>query len=166
MEPEEPGTTVQARTTFRERRAASVWTRIHPIFAIGQLLVFVVSLVLLALYFAHVVPFSAVHVSVLVKVAFMTLAVVTGSLWERDVYGQWWFAPQFLVEDVMTANVFLLHVAYLAMYYLFPAKMATTLALLVVAYSVYALNVGQYIVSHLRTRKALQEPLGLEDIAA
>jgi len=48
--------------------------------------VFLFSLVLLVLYFLHVVPFAEVHLSVLIKIVFMIGAVVTGSLWEHDVY--------------------------------------------------------------------------------
>lgn len=137
-----------------ERRSASIWTKVHPIFALGQLGVFIVSVAMVGLYFLHVVPLSAVNDSVLVKFAFMVLAIVTGSLWEHDVYGYWWFAPQFLVEDVMTANVLLLHVGYLATYYLLPAHLGVILALLGLAYAVYGLNVGQYILSHLRMQRS------------
>ena len=56
-------------TTVQERRDASIWTRIHPIFAIGQLGVFVVSVALLALNAVHLVPFTAVYLSVLLKIA-------------------------------------------------------------------------------------------------
>jgi 3-vinyl bacteriochlorophyllide hydratase len=90
-----------------------------------------------------------VHLSVLTKIAFMIGAVITGSLWEHDVYGRWWFAHEFFVEDVMTANVFALHVAYLISYYAFPQHMTATLTLLGIAYAVYGLNVAQYIASHM-----------------
>jgi 3-vinyl bacteriochlorophyllide hydratase len=163
---EDLGTNLQSRKTVRERREASVWTKIHPIFALGQLLIFCVSLTLLGLYFLHVVPFSIVHVSVLVKMAFMAGAIVTGSLWERDVYGRWWFALQFIIEDVMTANVFLLHIAYVTVYYLAPERTDLILSLLGVAYAVYGLNVAQYIVSHLRTQRMASQSADLEEIAA
>ena len=145
---------MQSPEAIQDRRNASTWTLIHPIFAIGQLGVFLVSLVLLALYFAHDVSFRAVHASVLIKIAFMIGAVVTGSLWEHDVYGKWWFAHEFFIEDVMTANVFLLHIGYLITIYAFPGSMRASLAMLGVAYLAYGLNVGQYILSHLRFRQS------------
>ncbi len=144
---------VQSTDSVRKRRERSVWTKIHPIFAIGQLGVFLVSVTLLALYFLHVVPYEAVHISVLVKIALMLGAVITGSLWEHDVYGKWWFAHEFLIEDVMTANVFALHIGYLLMYYLAPDNTRAIFAMLGVAYGVYALNVAQYIHSHVNTMK-------------
>jgi 3-vinyl bacteriochlorophyllide hydratase len=144
---------VQSLNAIRDRRDASIWTSIHPVFAIGQLGVFVVSLVLVALYALHVVAFSAVHLSVLIKIAFMVGAVITGSLWERDVYGKWWFAHEFFIEDVMTLNVFLLHVGYLVAVYGWPDNSRAYLAMLGIAYFVYGLNVCQYIASHMRSRK-------------
>lgn len=140
---------MQSLDSVLKRRAASRWTRIHPIFAIGQLGVFIVSLAMIALYALHLVPFAMVQLSVLTKIVFMIGAVITGSLWEHDVYGRWWFAHEFFVEDVMTANVFALHVAYLIAYYGFPTNTPAILSLLGIAYAVYGLNVAQYIASHM-----------------
>jgi 3-vinyl bacteriochlorophyllide hydratase len=135
-------------TSVQERRDASVWTRIHPIFAIGQLGVFLVSVALLGLYAAHLVPFAAVYLSVLVKIVLMVGAIVTGSLWEHDVFGEWWFAEEFFVEDVMTVNVFLLHVAVVVMFFTLPGRLDAVAGLLLFAYLIYAINVAQYITQH------------------
>jgi 3-vinyl bacteriochlorophyllide hydratase len=140
-------------TTIEARRRASVWTRIHPLFAIGQLGVFLVSVVLLVMYFFHAVSFNSLFLSVLIKIAFMLGAIVTGSLWEHDVFGAWWFAHDFFIEDVMTFNVFLLHAVFLVVAFAWPSKMPLVLATLVLAYGAYALNVGQYVVQHARMRK-------------
>jgi 3-vinyl bacteriochlorophyllide hydratase len=148
---------VQSLEAVRKRREASVWTKIHPIFAIGQLAVFLVSVTLLILYFFHIVSFETVHVSVLTKIALMIGAVVTGSLWEHDVYGKWWFAYEFLIEDVMTANVFLLHIGYLLVYYFWPENTRAVFAMLFVAYAVYATNVAQYIHSHVNAQREKAE---------
>ena len=131
-----------------ERREASTWTRIHPAFAIGQLGAFAVSVVFLVLFFFHLTSFATLYLSVLVKIAFMIGAVITGSLWEHDMFGKWWFAHEFFVEDVMTMNVFLLHVAFLVTVYVWPSHMPAILSVLLVAYGAYALNVVQYIVAH------------------
>ncbi len=156
---------MQSTQTIRTRREASRWTQIHPIFAIGQLGVFLVSAILLVLYFAHLVPFADVHLSVLVKVLLMAGAIVTGALWEHDVFDRWWFAQEFFIEDVMTANVFALHVGYLVTFYAWPNNPRLYLAMLCLAYLVYGLNVAQYIVSHVSTRKreeiAMQRQAGI-----
>ena len=70
---------LQSVSQIDERRRSSKWTRIHPIFAIGQLLVFLVSALLLVLYYNGRVSFHAVHISVLIKVAFMAGGVITGA---------------------------------------------------------------------------------------
>ncbi len=57
---------LQSLKVVRERRAASIWTRIHPLFAIAQLMVFLVSVTLLVLHLFGIVAFGVVHVSVLV----------------------------------------------------------------------------------------------------
>jgi 3-vinyl bacteriochlorophyllide hydratase len=140
--------------TIQERREASLWTRVHPIFAIGQLGVFLVSVGLLVLYALHMMPFTTVYLSVLLKIACMVGAIVTGSLWEHDVFGPWWFADEFFIEDVMTVNVFLLHIGVIVAYFVQPTDMRLVLALLVFAYIVYGLNVAQYIVQHMRSEAA------------
>ncbi|MBD5605291.1 MAG: hypothetical protein IAI48_09400 [Candidatus Eremiobacteraeota bacterium] len=142
------------RTSVVERRKASIWTTIHPLFAIGQLLVFFVSVGLFVAYLRGAVPFQFVHVSVLVKIALMVGAVITGSLWERDVFGYWWFAPEFLFEDVMTLIVFITQMTYLAMVFTHPQLMGVILGVLIFAYTVYIANVAQYI--H-RTQTAKKE---------
>jgi 3-vinyl bacteriochlorophyllide hydratase len=143
---------------IRERREASIWTKIHPVFAIGQLGVFAVSAVLLIMYFFHLTTFSTVFLSVLIKIVFMIGAVITGSLWEKDVYGAWWFAYDYFIEDVMTLNVFLLHIAFLVTAYLWSSNMQAVISMLLVAYGVYFLNVIQYIVRHSGNKKSDAEP--------
>jgi 3-vinyl bacteriochlorophyllide hydratase len=131
--------------SVRARRAASLWTTIHPLFAIGQLLAFFVSVGLIVAYSCHAVSFHVVHVSVLVKIGLMVGAVITGSLWEHDVFGWWWFAPEFLAEDVMTLIVFIFQVSYLLMTWFHPGEMRPILVILALAYTVYLANVAQYI---------------------
>jgi 3-vinyl bacteriochlorophyllide hydratase len=145
MRAEEP-LLVEARTlAVRAKRSKSVWTIVHPLFAIGQLFAFFVSVGMLAAYFRGAVDFHAVHISVLVKIGLMVGAVVTGALWEHDVFGYYWFAPDFLFEDVMTLVVFIFQLSYLAMVLFHPSDMSAILMMLICAYIVYAGNVAQYI---------------------
>jgi 3-vinyl bacteriochlorophyllide hydratase len=132
------------------RRSSSIWTKIHPVFALAQLFAFFVSVGLLVGYLRGGVAFDVVHASVLMKVALMIGAIVTGALWEKDVFGKYWFAPEFMAEDTMTVNVFILHIAYLVMAVTHPENVVAQIGTLIVAYSVYIANVAQYI---LRTAK-------------
>ncbi len=134
---------------------------IHPLFALGQLLAFFVSVGLFVAYLRGAVPFHVVHVSVLVKIGLMVGAVLTGAFWERDVFGYWWFAPEFLFEDVMTLIVFIMQMTYLAMVYMHPTYTSVIIGVLAAAYTVYIANVAQYI--H-RTQRAKQEIAAAESI--
>ena len=145
MSAEEPHL-VEARTlAVRERRSGSLWTLVHPLFAIGQMFAFFVSVGFVIAYFRGTVDYHAVHVSVLVKIGLMVGAVVTGALWEKDVFGYYWFAPDFLFEDVMTLVVFVFQIAYLGMVRFHPHDMPVILLMLFLAYTVYVANVAQYI---------------------
>lgn len=142
---------------YLARRRASVWTRIHPFFAIGQLLTFLVSVGLLVAYLFGKVPFSYVAISVLIKIGLMAGAMLTGALWEKDVFGQFWFAPEFFIEDVITVLVFALHLAYLYAVYFAPFGGKLVLPTLVIAYTAYAINVGQYVIRHNKVREQERE---------
>jgi 3-vinyl bacteriochlorophyllide hydratase len=132
-------------SSVSERRKASIWTLIHPLFAIGQLLAFVVSVSLFVAFLRNAVPFHVVHVSVLVKIGLMIGAVVSGAFWERDVFGFWWFAPEFLFEDVMTVIVFITQMTYLGVVYFHPDQTGVIVGVLASAYAIYLGNVAQYI---------------------
>jgi 3-vinyl bacteriochlorophyllide hydratase len=152
----------QATSGVLKRRSRSLWTTVHPIFAIGQLLVFLVSVSLLIAYFFGAVSYHVVHISVLIKIALMVGALVTGALWEKDVYNYWWFAPEFITEDVMTLLVFVSQMAYLAMYYTHQSDPRSALLLLCLAYAIYLANVAQYI--H-RTQQMKKDNIALKEAA-
>ena len=137
------------------RRAATIWTKIHPPFAFAQLAAWVVSLILLAFFFAGRVSFDVVQTSVLIKISLMAGAVVTGSFWERAVYGYWWFAPAFFVEDLFTYTVALFQIGYLIVYYSAPENLSANVAVLLVTYFAYAVNVAQYILKAISRRPVL-----------
>jgi 3-vinyl bacteriochlorophyllide hydratase len=48
-----------------------------------------------------------------VKTFALYAIMVTGSIWEREVFGQYLFAPAFFWEDVVSMLVLALHTAYL-----------------------------------------------------
>ena len=57
---------------------------------------------------------AAAMVSVVVKTLLLYTIMVTGSIWEKVVFGRWLFAPAFYWEDVFSMLVLALHTAYLA----------------------------------------------------
>jgi 3-vinyl bacteriochlorophyllide hydratase len=98
----------------RKRRDQSPWTLVQGILAPLQFAVFLVSvaLVLYALFTRQ--GEYAAAVSVVVKTFVLYTIMVTGSLWEKDVYGQYLFAPAFFWEDAVSFVVIALHTAYAA----------------------------------------------------
>jgi 3-vinyl bacteriochlorophyllide hydratase len=142
----------------RRRRDASRWTVVQGVLAPLQLLVMLGSAALLLRYLATGEGWSAAALSVVAKTALLYAIMVTGSLWERDVYGRWLFAPAFFWEDVVSMAVLALHTAYLAGL-AWPVLDHRGLAwLALAAYAAYAVNATQFL---LKLRAArLQERAG------
>jgi 3-vinyl bacteriochlorophyllide hydratase len=129
----------------RQRRDASRWTLVQGILAPLQLLVCLVSAALVARYLSAGTGWELAAGSVVVKTALLYTIMITGALWEHDVYGQYLFAPAFFWEDVVSFVVLALHTAYLAglAFALWSPTALATLAL--VAYAVYFINAAQFL---------------------
>ncbi|MEM6851910.1 MAG: 2-vinyl bacteriochlorophyllide hydratase, partial [Pseudomonadota bacterium] len=97
----------------RRRRDNSPWTVVQAVLAPLQFVVFLVSLWLVISYLATGVGYQAAALSVVVKTCFLYAIMITGSIWEKDVFGKWLFAPAFFWEDVVSMLVLALHTAYL-----------------------------------------------------
>ncbi|MEO8333554.1 MAG: 2-vinyl bacteriochlorophyllide hydratase [bacterium] len=139
----------------RVRRDASKWTLVQGILAPVQFLIFGVSLVLVLRYLATGDGLAAANGSVILKTLALYAIMITGALWERDVYGQYLFAPAFFWEDVVSMAVIALHTAYLAALagqFLSPAQ---RFAIALAGYATYVINASQFV---LKLRAArLQE---------
>jgi 3-vinyl bacteriochlorophyllide hydratase len=87
----------------------------------------------------------AANASVVIKTLVLYTIMVTGSLWEKDVFGQYLFAPAFFWEDAVSFVVIALHTAYLVC--LLSAKLGETqlLWLALAAYAAYVINAGQFL---------------------
>jgi len=90
--------------------------------------------------------------SVVLKTGLLFTIMVTGALWERDVYGQYLFADAFFWEDVVSMGVIALHTAYLIA--LLGNLLATEARLLLalVAYAAYGVNAIQFLLKLRRAR--------------
>ena len=75
--------------------------------------VFLVSVGLVVRYLTTGEGLTAATVSVVVKTFALYSIMITGSLWEHDVYGKYLFARAFFWEDVVSILVLALHTAYL-----------------------------------------------------
>ncbi|HEY0419167.1 MAG TPA: 2-vinyl bacteriochlorophyllide hydratase, partial [Acetobacteraceae bacterium] len=98
----------------RRRRDASPWTLVQGVLAPLQFAVFLVSLGLVLNFLATGDGYAVATASVVVKTVVLYVIMVTGSIWEKVVFGRWLFAPAFFWEDVFSILVLALHTGYLA----------------------------------------------------
>jgi len=149
----------------RRRRDASRWTLVQGILAPLQFLVFLVSLVLVARFLLTGEGLAAATTSVVVKTIALYTIMVTGSLWEHDVFGQYLFAPAFFWEDVVSMAVIALHTAYLFALigdWLAPRVL---MMLALAAYVTYVVNGAQFVLK-LRQARLGARAVGTELQAA
>lgn len=129
----------------RARRDASRWTLVQGILAPLQFLVFLVSLGLVVRFLMTGEGEGAAAASVVVKTMVLYLIMVTGSIWEKVVFGKWLFAPAFYWEDVFSMLVLALHTAYLAALFLDLGTPREQMLIALAAYAAYVINAAQFI---------------------
>jgi 3-vinyl bacteriochlorophyllide hydratase len=147
----------------RLRRDQSVWTLVQGVLAAAQFIVFAVSLLLVLRFLASGDGYMAAHVSVLVKTGFLYTIMVTGAIWEKDVFGQYLFAPAFFWEDVVSMAVIALHTAYIISLFM-DVTAIQRMGIALAAYATYCINAGQFL---LKLRAARREaPANLMEVSA
>ena len=126
----------------RRRRDASPWTVVQGVLAPVQFAVFLVSLGLVVRYLATGEGFAVATGSVVVKTLVLYTIMVTGSIWEKVVFGRWLFAPAFFWEDVFSFAVIGLHTAYVWALLNGGFAPAQEMAIALAAYLAYVINAG------------------------
>jgi 3-vinyl bacteriochlorophyllide hydratase len=142
-----------------QRRQQSKWTLVQAILAPLQLLTFIVSVTLIIRYLLTGLDYEITTVSILIKIALMWLITITGMFWEKEVFGQWFLAPQFFWEDVMNAVSLFLHNLYFVALLLGASERELVLVMLV-AYASYTINFMQFLIRGLRARKQRRAAAG------
>ena len=129
----------------RAKRDATVWTLVQGILAPVQFLVCLISLYLVLQYLISGSNYELATISVVVKTFFLYLIMLTGSIWEKVVFGKFLFAESFFWEDVFSMLVISLHTIYL--YFLITGGMSdrNLMYLALAAYASYFINAGQFI---------------------
>lgn len=139
----------------KRRLDATPWTLVQGVLAPLQFLVFLISLGLVARYLATGEGLWLATASVVLKTALLYTIMITGSIWERVVFGRYLFAPAFFWEDVFSMLVIALHTAYLAAIIGHIGTAQQQMLLVLAAYAAYAINATQFL---LKLRAArLQE---------
>lgn len=129
----------------RQRRDASRWTLVQGVLAPLQFIVCAVSAVLVLRWLVSGDGLFAASVSFVVKCVLLALIMITGSVWEKVVFGRWLFAPAFFWEDVVSMGVIALHAACLiamATGWLAPREQ---MLLALAAYAAYIVNAVQFL---------------------
>jgi 3-vinyl bacteriochlorophyllide hydratase len=139
----------------RRRRDASPWTAVQGVLAPVQFAVFLVSVSLVLHYLATGGGLRIATASIVVKTVVLYTIMVTGSIWERDVFGRYLFVPAFFWEDVVSMLVLALHTTYLIALFSGTVDAERQMWLALAAYGSYVVNATQFVMK-LRSAR-LQE---------
>jgi len=129
----------------RSRRDASVWTLVQGVLAPVQFLIFLVSLALVVRYLMSGAGEQAAHISIIAKTLALYAIMVTGAIWEKEVFGQHLFAPAFFWEDVVSMGVIALHTLYLLMLFGGIGTPVQQMAVALAGYAIYVVNAAQFL---------------------
>ena len=129
----------------RNRRDASKWTLVQGVLAPIQFLVFLASLGLVLRYLASGEGYGIATLSIVTKTFVLYAIMITGSIWEKDVFGRYLFAPAFYWEDMVSMLVLALHTAYLAALVFGLGTLRQQMLLALAAYLTYVVNAAQFV---------------------
>jgi len=71
--------------------------------------------------------------------------MITGAVWEKDVFGQYLFAEPFYWEDVFSMLVLALHTLYLGFVFFKLGGAEGQMLIALAAYAAYVINAGQFV---------------------
>jgi 3-vinyl bacteriochlorophyllide hydratase len=137
----------------RLRRDRSGWTVVQGVLAPFQFAVFLVSLALVVRFLATGEGLAAATWSVVAKTVVLYVIMVTGCIWEKQVFGRYLFAPAFFWEDVFSMLVLALHTAYLGVAVLGIGDGRAQMMLALAAYAAYVFNAAQFLLKLRAARR-------------
>jgi 3-vinyl bacteriochlorophyllide hydratase len=137
----------------RQRRDQTVWTRVQGLLAPLQFIVCAISAALMLRYLSSGEGLGLAEASFILKCALLALIMVTGSIWEKVVFGRWLFAEAFFWEDVVSMLVIALHAVSLWAMLAGALDPRTRLALALLAYAVYVINAVQFLLKLRAARR-------------
>ncbi len=147
----------------RRRRDATRWTLVQGVLAPLQFAIFIVSTALVVRYLATGEGFLLATASVVAKTIALYAIMITGSIWEKVVFGRYLFAPAFFWEDAFSMLVLALHTAYLAALATQALAPDAQMYLALAAYAAYLVNAAQFV---LKLRAARLDAAGGQDDTA
>ena len=129
----------------RQRRDATRWTLVQGVLAPVQFGVFLVSLALVLRWLATGEGFAVATASIVIKTVLLYTIMITGSIWEKVVFGRWLFVPAFFWEDVFSMGVLALHTGYLVALFTGALGARGQMLLALAAYAAYVVNAVQFL---------------------
>lgn len=129
----------------RRRRDETPWTLVQGVLAPVQFLVCLASAALVLRFLWTGEGAGIATASVLLKTGLLYAIMITGSVWEKRVFGRWLFAPAFWWEDLVSMLVLALHTAYVAALLFAIGSERDRMLLALVAYAAYAVNAAQFL---------------------
>lgn len=129
----------------RARRDATKWTLVQGLLAPVQFLIFLVSLYLVLNSLQTGEHTDWALASVVIKTLVLYAIMITGSIWEKVVFGKYLFAHAFFWEDVVSMLVIALHTAYLYALVTDALSIKGQMILALAAYATYVINAGQFL---------------------
>ena len=151
----------------RRRRDATPWTLVQGVLAPVQFAVFLISLFLVLRYLATGEGYTAATASIVVKTVTLYTIMITGSIWEKEVFGKWLFARAFFWEDLFSMLVLGLQTLYLAALFAGWGTARQQMIIAVAAYATYVINASQFLLKLRAARLesdrrpgVLQGPMG------
>ncbi len=137
----------------RRRRDATKWTLVQGILAPVQFAVFLVSLGFVVRYLATGDGAAIAAASIVTKTLVLYAIMVTGSIWEKEVFGCYLFAPAFFWEDVFSFLVLALHTAYLVALFAGLGDPRQQMLIALAAYAAYVINATQFLLKLRAARR-------------
>jgi 3-vinyl bacteriochlorophyllide hydratase len=148
----------------RRRRDETPWTLVQGILAPLQFLVFLISLVLVLRYLVTGQGELAATWSIVIKTLILYTIMITGSIWEKVVFGKYLFVHAFFWEDVFSMLVLALHTAYLIALLTGWLDTHGQMWLALAAYGAYVINATQFLLK-LRAARLSSPPADEEGAA-
>ncbi len=137
----------------RARRDHTVWTLVQGVLAPIQFLIFLVSLAMVLRFVLTGSGQSMAEFSVVIKTLVLYTIMVTGAIWEREVFGRYLFAPAFYWEDMVSMLVLALHTWYVVALYQHALAPSQLMTLALAAYATYVVNATQFVMKLRAARK-------------
>jgi len=141
----------------RRRRDATAWTTVQAVLAPVQFFAFAVSLILIVRFLTTGQGYVLATGSILIKTGLLYAIMITGSIWEKVVFGKWLFARSFFWEDVFSMLVLALQTAYLGALLFGYGTPGQQMLIAVAAYATYVINAMQFL---MKLRAARLEGAG------